>query len=817
MNGFHLFARPRATSRQTLALLLSALLLSPAAATEIRLRNGFTLEGNTAPLKGMNLGPAGLKGAGKGDPIIVIDDVLHRYYVPNGAVEEVKSGGDEPLETFTIKQIGKADAGLVIHSVGPAIRIQDWDEFGRRIDTMATEEKPVDVIQCITAVTPKYVVVEAFKTYKWTQYIATTSVKPETLYKIIMKNVNPTRLSDRLRLVRFYLQMEAYEVAEKELDKLLKDFPERKEENENTLRSVRQALARRALEEIKARRAAGQHRLAYQFLKGFPTKGVAGEILAEVDELLNNKEPGRTPGYEVLLKEHREVLKQLEGHVKELCARDTKYAAQLEPILKEIMAEFSVHTLDRLVPYRELSTDPSATLEQKVALGISGWTQGAKGATNNLPIALSLYKVRDLVHQYINAEIKLDREEILTKMRAQEGASPARLAALVAHMKPPKRTEEKADGFYELSVDGLLGDAAVNYIVQLPPEYNPYRRYPAIVTLHGGASTPQMQVDWWSGGRDASGNRRGQGSRQGYIVIAPAWAPAHHGRYGYSLKEHVAVLHSLRDACRRFSIDTDRVFLSGHAMGGTAAWDIGLAHPDLFAGVIPIACKIEKYCDLYWHNAEYLPIYYVVGQMDGDMLATCARSLDRYMKRTFPIIVSEFVGRGHEDFSDEQLRLFDWMSRQRRDFAKRQFECVTMRPWDSFFWWIEMEDMPAGSMILPEDWDKTTKRNVFWIKGRALGKNNVVVSGGAARVSLYLSPELVDFDAPLRLTVTAAAKAYPPSAIKPSVDVILEDIRTRGDRQHPFWAKIVVKDATREAARPAAARGARADGAANGR
>ena len=27
-------------------------------------------------------------------------------------------------------------------------------------------------------------------------------------------------------------------------------------------------------------------------------------------------------------------------------------------------------------------------------------------------------------------------------------------------------------------------------------------------------------------------------------------------------------------------------------------------------------------------------------------------------------------------------------------------------------------------------------------------------------------------------------------AIRPSLDTILEDVRTRGDRQHPFWAKI---------------------------
>jgi pimeloyl-ACP methyl ester carboxylesterase len=553
------------------------------------------------------------------------------------------------------------------------------------------------------------------------------------------------------------------------------------------------------LQEINVRRGAGQHRLAYGLLKNFPTKGVAGEILAEVDELLQNKDAVRPLGYNVLLAQREDLLKQLDAHMTELAKRDTKIAAQLDAIRQEILAEFSVHTLDRLVPYRELSTDPSATLEQKVALAVSGWTQGPKGATNNLPIALSLYKVRELVLQYINAEIKLDREEIVSKLKAQEGASPERLAALLAHMKPPKITPEQPGGTYELTTEGLAGEAPFNYTVQLPPEYNPYRRYPAVITLHGGGTNPKMQIDWWAGGVDAKGNRQGQGSRHGYIVIAPAWAAAHQGRYDYSLREHAAVLNSLRDACRRFSIDTDRVFLSGHAMGGTAAWDIGLAHPDLFAGVIPICCKIEKYCDLYWENARYMPLYYIVGQMDGDKLATCAMSLDRYMLRSFPTVVVEFVGRGHEDFSDEQLRLFDWMSRQRRDFARKEFECVTLRPWDSYFWWVEMEDMPAASMILPEDWDKRRRNmNVFRVKGKVMGANSVVIGGGASRVTLFLSPQLVNFELPLRLTVTGAGKSYPPSAIKPSVEVILDDVRTRGDRQHPFWTKIVVKDSARD-------------------
>ena len=62
--------------------------------------------------------------------------------------------------------------------------------------------------------------------------------------------------------------------------------------------------------------------------------------------------------------------------------------------------------------------------------------------------------------------------------------------------------------------------------------------------------------------------------------MAPEWAAENQHQYDYSGREHGVVLACYRDACKRFSIDTDRVFLSGHAMGGDAAWDMGLSHPD---------------------------------------------------------------------------------------------------------------------------------------------------------------------------------------------------------------------------------------------
>ena len=181
---------------------------------------------------------------------------------------------------------------------------------------------------------------------------------------------------------------------------------------------------------------------------------------------------------------------------------------------------------------------------------------------------------------------------------------------------------------------GLVGRPDFTYLAQLPPEYDPQKRYPCIVSLHGAGTTAEQQIDWWAGSYDqASGRRLGQATRRGYIVIAPKWSSENQAKYEYTAREHAAILYCLRDACRRFSVDTDRVFLSGHSMGGDAAWDIGLAHPDLWAGVVPIVATAGKYVSRYWQNARnQLPLYFVSGDMDGNRLEFNKMELNRYLR-----------------------------------------------------------------------------------------------------------------------------------------------------------------------------------------
>src|SRR5262249_2192119 len=150
-------------------------------------------------------------------------------------------------------------------------------------------------------------------------------------------------------------------------------------------------------------------------------------------------------------------------------------------------------------------------------------------------------------------------------------------------------------------------------------------------------------------------------------------------------REHAAVLYVLRDVFRRYSVDTDRIYLSGHSMGGDAAWDIGTAHPDLWAGVIPIVATGDKYTIRYLENARMtkqeggasdggVPLYFVSGQLDGNKRQSNATPWDHYLSRpNYDVMVVEYLGRGHEHFFEEVQNIFEWMRLHQRNFFPKNF------------------------------------------------------------------------------------------------------------------------------------------------
>lgn len=805
-----------------LFMLVATLLTTRCSAETFTLKNGMEVSGS--PIRLSSFGTDMFSGTGGGGvdvkPIFMVDDGLRRTYFSTYQKESMRVDIESP-EIIKLKQ-PIARKGPIVGGLGPYFKSPTpFDDFGRRTVFLNTVQGRLECIQGITEITPLYTRaqgLQADRSYVWDTRLATSSIPRETLSRILRSHLSATESNDRLSIVRLYLQSQRYGDAEEELQGAIKDFPDLKDLS-NQLRELQQLHAKQRLNEIKIRRAAGQHALALKLLQNFPEKDVAGELLLQVRELSDEYAKSKTDADHAFDLFNAQLDDQPEGARKE----------KLLEFREELASDLGFDTMDRLVSYLRLSDDPDLTSEQKLSLAVSRWILGTDG-TENLAVSLSLFRTRELVRRYLTSELESERQQILVSLRSEEAASPKYVAKMLAAMRPVADVTLLADqesnlaevgktengavepvdgevnggedlppGMYEFFLPGMREGEQLRYVAQVPPEYHSYKRYPAIVTLHGAGSSPERQLDWWVGDYNPQLQMRmGQAARKGYIVIAPAWnMEPRQRKYKYSVPEHATVLASLRDAMRRFSIDSDRVYLSGHSLGGDAAWDIGLAHPDLWAGVLLVGASAvygdkdaPKYVSQYWENARNLPIMLIIGALDVARVAANQRELNRYLTRKdFDMLVVEYRGRGHEHFQDEIHRMFDWMKFHRRDFFPRDFEASSMRPWDNFFWWFEFEGLPERSIVLPSgDWPKS--KRPMKISASAREKQTLSVKAGSDRAMLWLSPELVDLDQ--RVTVKWNGASRKAHEISPDIAVMLEDVRRRGDRQHPFWAKIQV-------------------------
>ena len=118
-------------------------------------------------------------------------------------------------------------------------------------------------------------------------------------------------------------------------------------------------------------------------------------------------------------------------------------------------------------------------------------------------------------------------------------------------------------------------DRSCQYYAVLPPkDYDPEKEYSLILTLHGA-------------GVEASGLVDCHSQKDWAFVVAPT----NRRKFGFDWQDwgRLDALEVLEQVKQTFPIDTNRIYLTGHSMGGHGTWHIALAHPDLFAAAAPLA------------------------------------------------------------------------------------------------------------------------------------------------------------------------------------------------------------------------------------
>ena len=138
---------------------------------------------------------------------------------------------------------------------------------------------------------------------------------------------------------------------------------------------------------------------------------------------------------------------------------------------------------------------------------------------------------------------------------------------------PGKQVEQKL----------AIGEKTVKYLLYLPNDFKGGAgQWPFMLFLHGRgeSSGPLSLVKKWGPPRLLD-----HGESFPYIIASPqcpakeSWAQPGQQELLLKLIEHIE---------KTYSVDQNRVYLTGLSMGGYGTWQMATRYPDLFAAIVPI-------------------------------------------------------------------------------------------------------------------------------------------------------------------------------------------------------------------------------------
>jgi pimeloyl-ACP methyl ester carboxylesterase len=785
------------------ALVCGLLLFAiPAAADVVIMKDGFTLHGKIikeqTAIRDPDHGPIFTI---KGNGLTSVDDGARWMVFPASQRQlgDVSKDYDKFAgnEVFLLKT-SRIDS-LPLPGSALFRKATEFDKNWRRVMTFDDPNGGFyEIKQQITALTPHQVRIEAI-THIWTSFHLTKELGPE-LCKTLIRNhpdmIEKDRKPDpdkRMRLVRFLMQAEWWDEAEKEGDELVRLVPEAKERVEKVHEEIRGLRNDLLLSEIERAKDAGRHTWAREALKRFPQQNVPAKMIARVATLLAE--------YDAQFKQHdsaKRLLKDLIPQVQDAVLLEAAKAvdAELHPDTVGRVENF-VTLAEQAEQFAKQGRKVLHTPDELLASAITGWLLGKNSAETRPSSAQKFWQIRQMVLEYQRTDGVIARRNLLAKF--QKTSIPLEfdeLAQLISLLPPCEADDDlpaKAQTRKSGSLPGLR--EGVEYLVQLPPEYQPGRAYPLLVILPDGGQKPEDLLLKGFGDLPA---------RNGYIVAALNWHRGIRDKFDpYNADDQHMVTGLVWHLRRKFQVDSDRVFLFGYGEGANIALDVGSAHPDLFAGVVPMGpFPYWWFVNDYWRNMQHLPLYLITGDQVGDRVRPIRRVLDSIMSKGYPAIAVSYKGRSYEWFGFELPYAFDWMNRKRRETAVPELgkpglassdgeEYRTLRATDDRFYWLSTKEISPQNLLVTFLGTKKTP-NAARLQGSILAGNTIhVKTVGVKDVTVWLGKGMVDFSLPIRIKVNNDDYwTNDRKLVKPNLSVLLEDLYERGDRQRPFFEKV---------------------------
>ncbi len=785
-----------------------------ARADYVFLKDGFALRGKVKRESVTLVDPAERVPVNIPQGFFLVDDFARRIYFSPAQVEEVREAPHDLADGLV--QSAKAKKGLIrvpiTQPMPPILEPEEQRPFDDNWDREYYYSSPkgrVGVNQHLSALSPFFAQVSATKKYPWSSYYLTNELGPEVVRSLL--SVHPEfvekdgmkeeeRAERRFRYFNFCVLADWLDLAADELARVERDLPGQKEKTARARENLNKLLALRQLDRIKVAQAAGRHRAARQMLDEYPEKHADEKWLAEVRDFKAKHKDAAAA-----LDDARRFLAALPKTVS-AAARRKLFEGAAADVLAELTDDHFLKLKDDAPPARleafvtmarqaEKQKDakkPEHDPEKLMALAVSGWVLGPGAAGDDADAAERLWQARQFALAYLRSDNPGRRGQSLADYQKQ-GSDVVGLDELaqLLPLLPPVEPEEKIT-LEEVQATARSGRRETTYHYRLPPEYHHGRPCPVLIVLHHSGEAARDHLRRWSE----------LAAQHGYILAAPEWGRGPQAVYGFSAEDHGAVLDVLRDLRRRFQVDSDRVFLAGYGQGGSMAFDVGLSHPDLFAGVTAMASGPQLFSDRYWRNAQYLPFYVVNGDYAGDSNRAVREQFQKWVPRNYPSLWVQYKGRGQEWFGGELPYVFDWMNRKRRaapltKLGREGFgttlgdEFQMLRATDNRFYWLTT-DAISRAHLNPEPPNWSARVMAATVTALVAENNHVIVKQfGIRQATVWLGRGMtINFDKPV--TVTVNLKQVFSQKVTPSMATMLEDLYERGDRQRLFVARVDV-------------------------
>jgi dienelactone hydrolase len=294
----------------------------------------------------------------------------------------------------------------------------------------------------------------------------------------------------------------------------------------------------------------------------------------------------------------------------------------------------------------------------------------------------------------------------------------------------------------------------------LPGGYEPSRKWPLVLQLHGFNPANPLYWDWWSADNRHAGPQTEAAGGRGVIYIEP------HGRGNVQYRAFADsdVVRCLAEARKLLSVDENRTYLTGDSMGGWGTWNVATRHPELFAAIAPVFGGVDYHStmpddvaaqltpaerfinekDSSWSMADGLintPVFVHHGDRDEAVDVQWSRWGVRLMQRWgYDIRYREYPGRIHEALQVNNGHMnIDWFLRHERDPAPRQVRIRSGELRHAAAWWARVQQAARPLEFIVVD-AEVVDHNVI-----RLDTQNVV------DIVLTPPPALVDAAKPVRV------------------------------------------------------------------